>query len=122
MRTPLSVDGVNIYVFSIYTRSPLIKLREGFAVDEAGVEEASRRLAVGAGAIFSRLTRTPGYPPYGFMEVDQLVRLRKEYVRKKFEPRMISFIREVSGRANHPLIEVFKYEATKRLGYMRGFA
>lgn len=122
LRTPLSVDGVNIYVFSLYTRSPLIKLREGFAVDEASVEEASKRLAVGAGAIFSRLTRAPGYPPHGFMEVDQLVRLRKEYVRKKFEPRMISFIREVSGRANHPLIEVFKYEATKRLGYMRGFA
>jgi hypothetical protein len=122
LRTPLSVDGVNIYVFSLYTRSPLIKLREGFAVDEASVDEASKRLAMSVGAIFSKLTKAPGYPPHGFMDVDQLVRLRKEYVRKKFEPRMISFIREVSGRANHPLLEVFKYEATKRLGYVRGFA
>ncbi|WP_440059669.1 hypothetical protein ACSU1N_00470 [Thermogladius sp. 4427co] len=119
LKTPVSVDGVNVYVFGKYLAKPLINHREGFSVDEKYALEVSDRLVADIESVFARITRVEGYPPYGFLEVDKLVRLSREYVRTRFEPRMIYYIREYTGGLNHPLVEIFRHMPERRLGYLR---
>ncbi|WP_434731070.1 hypothetical protein WLZ34_05590 [Thermogladius sp. KZ2Tp1] len=120
LRTPVTVDGVNVFMFGLYTRGPLIDIRQAYAVNEGVVGDSSGRLSTAVESIFARLTRAPGYPPLGFLEVDALVRLKKEYITNKFEPRMLVSIIEQTGGKYHPLAEFFRPGFEKRLGYVRG--
>ncbi|GEM_PF-1549531 len=118
-RFPLTTDGDTILFLEAYTRKPVIEYnskQNKITANGDAAEEVSSRVKVDIGEIMAYRSRIRGLPPYGFMEIDEKVRIDTQ-IAHMIEDMIVEVIREEIGREGHPLEQLFGLTRKMRLGY-----
>jgi hypothetical protein len=118
-RFPITTDGNTVLFLEAYSGKPIVDYdpveRNVFAVSES-VREVDERVKNTVGEVMAIRSRTTGLPPYGFMEIDEKVRV-ESWIANMIEDMIADAIREEVGGAGHPLEQLFGVTRRMRLGY-----
>jgi len=118
-RFPITTDGNTVLFLEAYSGKPIVDYdpveRNVFAVSES-VREVGERVKNTVGEVMAIRSRTTGLPPYGFMEIDEKVRV-ESWIANMIEDMIADAIREEVGGAGHPLEQLFGVTRRMRLGY-----
>ncbi|MEM0380961.1 MAG: hypothetical protein QXT88_00850 [Desulfurococcaceae archaeon] len=116
-RFPVTADQRTIFVIDVYIDKPVIKVDRGKVYfDNDAAEEVNNRLRKIVPQLFSIRSKLTGEPPYGYMEVDQLVRLPSK-ISRVFETVLINYMRSLNDPSLTPLIQAFTTTLYMRYGY-----
>ena len=117
-RFPITTDYKNIFMLDIHIDKPIIWLNEKNKV-EINIDQARNvnpYISYIVNTLYYHRTPVPGEPPYGYMEVDGLVRLT-ESIRSLFENALISVLRRYDDLTSRILEQVFSPTTRMRYGY-----
>ncbi|MCD6301873.1 MAG: hypothetical protein J7L82_07395 [Staphylothermus sp.] len=117
-RFPVTTDYNNVFMIDIHLDKPIIWMNERNRV-EVNIEQARNvnpYLSYIVNTLYYHRTPVPGEPPYGYMEVDGLVRLT-ESIRSLFENALISVLRRYDDLTSRILEQVFSPTTRMRYGY-----
>ncbi|RLG81888.1 MAG: hypothetical protein DRO40_09005 [Thermoprotei archaeon] len=117
-RFPITTDYNNIFMIDIHLDKPIIWMNKKNKV-EVNISQARNvnpYLSYIVNTLYYHRTSVPGEPPYGYMEVDGLVRL-SESIRSLFENTLISVLRRYDDLTSRILIQVFSPTTRMRYGY-----
>lgn len=116
-RFPVTADRRTIFITDIYVDKPIIKVEHGNVYLDVNVaNEVNDRLKRVVPQLFARRSKLASEPPYGYMEVDQLVRLPSKLSRV-FETALIEYMRSLKDPVLTPLIQAFTTTLYMRYGY-----
>lgn len=120
-RFPITTDGNTVFIMDVYVDKPILKIERNLVeLDPNAANEANARLERIIPSLFSKRSRLAGEPPYGYMEVDQIVRLPGKLSRV-FEEALISYMRSLRDPELNPLIQAFTTTLRMRYGYGEGY-
>lgn len=106
-RFPLTGDGKGILHFEIHIDRPIIRIDNGRAVcDVDAAAEASTRAEAALNEIMTYRTAIYGYPPFGFPEVDEAVRVPRN-VADTIEMDILSALLRKTKKGGHVLEMAF---------------
>jgi hypothetical protein len=120
-RIPVSGDFKQIFHAEYYTREPVLNMiHEGskptVKVNEKLAEHLAEKIHYTLPQVFAMRSNIPGLPPYGFMEVDREVRIDKHKAKIIYQSFLVK-LHDITGREDHPLIQVFESTLKMRYGY-----
>ncbi|MET1160093.1 MAG: hypothetical protein ABWW65_03950 [Thermoprotei archaeon] len=114
-RFPVTSDYSTVFMLDLYTRKPIISVdRNGVDISIEAAKSVNERIEKTVHSLYSRRSRVVGEPPYGYPEVDSLVRFVKT-TQKTIETLLLSAI----GReeASTPLLQALASTLRMRYGY-----
>jgi hypothetical protein len=116
-RFPLTPDSRNVFVLDLHIPEPILSVGDDVRFN---VDVATRVREVLSGVVnelFRIRSKLTGEPPYGYMEVDRVVRFSKEED-KVFEGALISLVRSsLEDELADVLVQVFSPTTRMRYGY-----
>jgi len=118
-RAPVTGDFSQIFHADYYTGKALINIEKSNGVieaDEKLADELGKRISYTITHVFAKRSSIAGLPPYGLMEVDLDARVDK-YKSKSLHEVLLVKLREVTGKSDHPLIQVMETALRMRYGY-----
>jgi len=117
-RFPLTTDGTSILHLEMHFEKPIISYREGLGAHpiKESAERASGKVQHVVEDLLACRTSISWKPPFGFMEVDEKVRIPTRLLHR-LEDLFISVIRRETGMVGHPLEYLFDLTRKLRLGY-----
>lgn len=116
-RFPLTPDYRNVFILDIYLDKPIIDLGKGEVVlNKDKASSVNPYISYIVNTMMQYRTRIIGEPPYGYMEIDNIVRLRED-TRKFFEQALIRVLRSQDDLASRILEQVFSPTTRMRYGY-----
>lgn len=118
VRVPITTDGNIIMHFEAHSQRPVLYFTktDGAIANTDVATEVFQRINYVIPQVMAYRTRSYGQPPYGFMEIDQHVRISGKKLRM-LQDIIINEIRRETGETGHPLEYLFEYIRKIRLGY-----
>ena len=117
-RFPLTTDGISILHLEMHLEKPIISYEGGVGACpiRESAERASGEIPLVVEDLLAWRTAIKWIPPFGFMEVDEKVRISRSLL-YKLEDLFISVIRRETGVDGHPLEYLFDLTRKLRLRY-----
>ncbi|MEM4528157.1 MAG: hypothetical protein QXS23_03085 [Desulfurococcaceae archaeon] len=116
-RFPITTSENTVFHLEKYIQRPLINIERGMVVFNSKLaSELGKTIPRVSQEIFLYRTPVIGQLPHGFMEVDEMVRLKNETFRDISES-FVQVIREITGTIGHPLEYMFMSTQRMRIGY-----
>jgi len=117
-RFPLTTDGTSILHLEMHLERPIISYKVGYGALPNGdsAKRASEEIPLIVEDLLACRTSINWKPPFGFMEVDEKVRISTRLLHR-IEDLFISIIRRETGVVGHPLEYLFDLTRKLRLGY-----
>lgn len=116
-RFPLTPDRRNIFMLDVHTPEALISVGDGVKLNINTLNQVRQLLEGVVNELFRSRSKIVGEPPYGYMEVDRLVRFGGEESRS-FERLLIGLISSgLDEELSEVLAQVFSPTTRMRYGY-----
>ena len=117
-RFPLTTDGSTIIHLEAHLDKPVVGYddKNGAYPIEESAQYIEKTVPVVVRELLSHRSMIYWYPPYGFMELDEKVRIPMSRLRR-LEDLFINTIRKYTGEEGHPLEYLFESTRRMRLGY-----
>ncbi len=116
-RFPLTTDFRNVFMLDIYLDQPIMSIKdEKIIVNENRASSVNPYVSYIVNTMLQYRTRIIGEPPFGYMEVDNIVRLRDD-TRKFIEQALIRVLRTQDDLTSRILEQVFSPTTRMRYGY-----
>ena len=116
-RFPLTPDLRNVFVLDLYTPEPILSVSDEFRFNVNIAIKVREVLDEVVNELFRIRSKLVGEPPYGYMEVDRIVRLSREES-KAFEDTLLSLVRNLLEEdLADVLVQVFSPTTRMRYGY-----
>jgi len=115
---PITTEGNTVVYLEAHTEGPVLGYERGRgAYAQVSIaEELKKRISSAVEDVMAHRSSIFWYPPYGFMELDQYVRIPMSRLRK-LEDVFINVIRRETGEVGHPLEYLFESTRRMRIGY-----
>ncbi|MEM0025840.1 MAG: hypothetical protein QXV93_00855 [Zestosphaera sp.] len=116
-RFPLTPDSKNIFVLDLHVPEPILSVSDAVRFDVHVATYVKKVLNEVVNELFRLRSKLVGEPPYGYMEVDRIVRFSKEES-KVFEDTLIGLVRSsLENELADVLVQVFSPTTRMRYGY-----
>ncbi len=116
-RFPLTTDHRNIFMLDIHLEKPVISLqRDKIVIDKEYASSINPYITYIVNTMLYHRTRITGEPPYGYMEIDHIVRMRDE-TRRFIEESLVRVLRSSDDLTSKILEQVFSPTTRMRYGY-----
>lgn len=116
-RFPLTPDCKNVFVLDLHVPEPIISVSDTVRFNTGVATYVKRVLEEVINELFRLRSKLVGEPPYGYMEVDRVVRFSREES-KVFEDTLISLARtSLENELADVLVQVFSPTTRMRYGY-----
>lgn len=116
-RFPLTPDSKNVFVLDIHVSEPLLSVRDTVKFNVDVATNVRRVLDEVVNELFRTRSKLVGEPPYGYMEVDRVVRFSRAES-KLFEDTLIGLVRgSLEDELADVLVQVFSPTTRMRYGY-----
>ncbi|MEM2004996.1 MAG: hypothetical protein QW705_00180 [Zestosphaera sp.] len=120
VRAPVVTVGLNVYMVDVHSMKPVIDFNsDSLIVDKDALNNVNERLAEAIPSVFAFRSRLVGVPPYGFMEVDQAVRVGGDEARA-IDVAFIKAISESGGTDVAWAFALISSSVLRRYGYRWG--
>lgn len=120
VRFPLTTDGTTVLHLEAHSLKPIIWYDENsksIVTDPQTADGLSNLITDIVEEIMAYRTNSHGLPPHGFMEIDERVRIPRNFYHQ-LEDMFVQVIREETGEEGHPLEHLFGAFRRVRLGYV----
>lgn len=117
IRFPVTSDYENVFMVDLYATREVIGIRGSSVVVD--VDEARRvndRLSSTVPSLYAYRSKLRGEPPYGFMEVDSVVRYSRD-LSSSFESLLVGVMDSLGEPSMRPLVQAFSSTFQMRYGY-----
>jgi hypothetical protein len=117
-RFPITTDSISVLHLEVHLDSPIIAYepRVGAYALEKATSEVAERVPRVVEELMACRSSINWRPPYGFMEVDEKVRIPTRLLHR-LEDLFIAMLRRETGVVGHPLEYLFDLTRKMRLGY-----
>jgi len=117
-RFPITTDSISVLHLEVHLDSPIIAYepRVGAYALEKAASEVAERVPRVVEELMACRSSINWRPPYGFMEVDEKVRIPTRLLHR-LEDLFIAMLRRETGVVGHPLEYLFDLTRKMRLGY-----
>jgi len=116
-RFPLTPDSKNVFVLDLHIPEPILSVGDEVRFNVNVATQVREVLGGVVNELFRIRSKLTGEPPYGYMEVDRVVRFSKEED-KAFESALISLVRgSLEDELADVLVQVFSPTTRMRYGY-----
>lgn len=116
-RFPLTTDYRNVFMLDIYLDQPVMNIKdEKIIINNNIISSINSYVSYIVNTMLQYRTRIISEPPFGYMEVDNIVRLRDD-TRKFIEQALIRVLRTQDDLTSRILEQVFSSTTRMRYGY-----
>lgn len=116
-RFPLTPDSEKVFFLDLHIPEPIISVSDAVRFNASIAIYAKRVLEEVVNELFRLRSKLMGEPPYGYMEVDRVVRFRREEI-EVFKNILISLVRSsIEDELADVLVQVFSPTTRMRYGY-----
>ncbi len=116
-RFPLTPDSKNVFVLDVHVPEPILSVSDTVKFDVNVATHVRRVLDEVVNELFRIRSKLVVEPPYGYMEVDRIVRFSREES-KVFEDTLISLVlSSLEDELADVLVQVFSPTTRMRYGY-----